>query len=760
MKRSFIKILSCVLAVVMALSTFPIFAFAKTTKPAVPKSVSATSTVNTVTVKWGKASKAKGYTLYKYDTKTKKSTTVASTTKTSYKVTKLKAGTTYCYYVKAYLLSGKKKVYSSASAKVTVSTLPTTPTVKVVAKAYNSIYVSWAKITGATSYKLQYSTDKTFKSGVKSFTQTALTKTISGLNEQTTYYFRLYAYRKVGTKTYTSAVSKVVYVKTPEKPTDSVTTVDFATTYQTINGFGASAAWWSKKVGTWSSEDATKAIELLYSKDKGIGLNIYRYNLGAGSAKTGWNDENPTNVNSVTGEGDDRMDVGKSAESFVDTYNAETGEFTYNWNNDEGAKNCLDIANVLCPNLRVTLFFNSPPVELTNNGRATGYYLQDSYVDENGITQPMGIASQNIIQSNYAPFAKYANACAKHFVDMGYRVTDVSPVNEPQFAWTTDEKVTNEAASDFGLAGWSSQEGCHYYANGDWVQGTQIRNSIELLYAEMIDSKNGYDSSYNYKMSAWEAAAAEAEYENNNKSAFVRYTESLLSYTKTKRYFDTLSVHSYWSDKARKQACRDYIDNNTKFDSLDIACTEYCQMTNDPTTGVFEQSSIIEWWDPARNGLGIDYGVQMARTMYEDLTVLNCVEWDWWTACSNGYYPDGLVYLPQDYKDHEGISTSKRLWCMGNYSKFIEEGAVRTKVTETNSRLLSSAYKNPDGSLAIVYVNTNDTALTTKLSVPNYSSYSVYTTDITHNLENTANASTSTGVINLPAQSVVTVVMK
>ena len=63
--------------------------------------------------------------------------------------------------------------------------------------------------------------------------------------------------------------------------TNKQTTIDTSTAYQTIEGFGASAAWWAQYVGGWDNLD--EIMELLYSKEKGAGLNIYRYNLGTGS---------------------------------------------------------------------------------------------------------------------------------------------------------------------------------------------------------------------------------------------------------------------------------------------------------------------------------------------------------------------------------------------------------------------------------------------------------------------------------------------
>ena len=60
-----------------------------------------------------------------------------------------------------------------------------------------------------------------------------------------------------------------------------ITVIDDSVTYQTMNGFGASACWWSQDVGEW--ENYEDIISYLYDSEKGIGLNIYRYNLGAGS---------------------------------------------------------------------------------------------------------------------------------------------------------------------------------------------------------------------------------------------------------------------------------------------------------------------------------------------------------------------------------------------------------------------------------------------------------------------------------------------
>ena len=64
--------------------------------------------------------------------------------------------------------------------------------------------------------------------------------------------------------------------------------------YQRFEGVGASGAWWAQIVGGWSHIDPesgkevrNRISELLYSKENGIGMQVYRYNIGAGSKHSG-----------------------------------------------------------------------------------------------------------------------------------------------------------------------------------------------------------------------------------------------------------------------------------------------------------------------------------------------------------------------------------------------------------------------------------------------------------------------------------------
>ena len=52
--------------------------------------------------------------------------------------------------------------------------------------------------------------------------------------------------------------------------------------YQTIENFGASDAWSMQELGTWSLENRNRVADLLFSRESGIGLSCWRFNIGGG----------------------------------------------------------------------------------------------------------------------------------------------------------------------------------------------------------------------------------------------------------------------------------------------------------------------------------------------------------------------------------------------------------------------------------------------------------------------------------------------
>jgi glucuronoarabinoxylan endo-1,4-beta-xylanase len=109
------------------------------------------------------------------------------------------------------------------------------------------------------------------------------------------------------------------------------------------------------------------------------------------------------------------------------------------------------------------------------------------------------------------------------------------------------------------------------------------------------------------------------------------------------------------------------------------------------------------------SGDGITSALLMAKQMHTDLT-LNLNAWHiWWlyNASGNG----GFLF------DTTNKVWSKRLWVLGNYSRFVRPGFKRVTTSGTvPSGVLLSAYTNPaDGTVVVVAVNNNTS--TTPLSV-------------------------------------------
>lgn len=186
--------------------------------------------------------------------------------------------------------------------------------------------------------------------------------------------------------------------------------------HQTFEGFGTSSAWWSQTIS--DEETAREIARLLYDDETGLGLDIYRYNIGGGEK------DNP---NTRIG------DPNRRTESFY-VLNEETGEYEYDFTRDANARRMLDMA-VEYGAKEVILFCNSPHFSMTASGHASG-----------GLTE----YSSNLPEENYAAFVDYVLTIADWFVAQGYPVTAISPINEPMWSWGGD---------------WVGQEGCHYTAD-------------------------------------------------------------------------------------------------------------------------------------------------------------------------------------------------------------------------------------------------------------------------------------------------------
>ena len=79
-----------------------------------------------------------------------------------------------------------------------------------------------------------------------------------------------------------------------ELPDEGVIFIDLSNRIQEVEGFGASDAWSMQFVGNWPDQKRKRIADLLFSMDEddlgnpiGIGLNTWRFNVGAGSIYQG-----------------------------------------------------------------------------------------------------------------------------------------------------------------------------------------------------------------------------------------------------------------------------------------------------------------------------------------------------------------------------------------------------------------------------------------------------------------------------------------
>ena len=170
-------------------------------------------TANTVTLKWNKIQGANGYRVYIYNKDSKEYEALATISKTSYKVSGLDSNTSYKFAVRAYAKTVSGNEWADDYEKITVRTLPQTPTIYVSSDDGNVIF-NWNKVQGATGYVVYWSDSKngSYKKLV-SVKGTSAESTKFDAGE--TYYFKVRAYTKTSSGNIYSAYSsaKSVTVK-------------------------------------------------------------------------------------------------------------------------------------------------------------------------------------------------------------------------------------------------------------------------------------------------------------------------------------------------------------------------------------------------------------------------------------------------------------------------------------------------------------------------------------------------------------------
>ena len=176
---------------------------------------------------------------------------------------------------------------------------------------------------------------------------------------------------------------------------------------QTMDYFGASDAWSMQFIGLWPQEKQNQIADWLFSmendengKPKGIGLSLWRFNVGAGSTEQG--------------------EASQIASPWMRTECFLQADGTYDWNKQQGQRNFLKLAKERGVT-KFLAFLNSPPVYYTQNGLATN-------------TGRGGTA--NLKPDCYEKYARFladvVEGVEKHD---GIKFNYICPFNEPDGHW-------------------------------------------------------------------------------------------------------------------------------------------------------------------------------------------------------------------------------------------------------------------------------------------------------------------------------------
>ena len=191
----------------------PVQTFAYSAKPSVVAGVKAASaSYQSTKLTWTKMTGASGYTIYRSLSKTGTYSAIANVgaAAVSYTNSGVKTGATYYYQVKAYINSDNGKIYGNTSAAVSAKPALSKPafSLKTGKKATKC---TWKATPGASGYVIYRATKKAgaYKAVYTKKSGKAGSDTMKKLTSNKTYYYKMKAYRTVGSVKVYSAFTAV-----------------------------------------------------------------------------------------------------------------------------------------------------------------------------------------------------------------------------------------------------------------------------------------------------------------------------------------------------------------------------------------------------------------------------------------------------------------------------------------------------------------------------------------------------------------------
>ena len=180
--------------------------------------------------------------------------------------------------------------------------------------------------------------------------------------------------------------------------------------------------------------------------------------------------------------------------------------------------------------------------------------------------------------------------------------------------------------------------------------------------------------------------------------------------------------------------------------TLRVWQTEYADLDGTGTT---------VWYS---NG-GMGEGLTWANYIYQAIVNSGCSAYLHWIGSQSSNSNAALIPI----ENNEPIVTG-RLWAFGQWSRYVRPGAVRLEASGSTSTLLTSAFKNTDGSVSVQTINNANSSASVRISTSGFtaSSAAAYVTSNSTNAISTLSTSLSKGVVSasVPGRAMVTFVLK
>ncbi|KAI0593103.1 glycoside hydrolase family 30 protein [Biscogniauxia sp. FL1348] len=167
------------------------------------------------------------------------------------------------------------------------------------------------------------------------------------------------------------------------------------------------------------------------------------------------------------------------------------------------------------------------------------------------------------------------------------------------------------------------------------------------------------------------------------------------------------------------------------------------------------------WQGAWFSGGGPGEGMTWANNIYTAIVNANASGYLHWIGAQTGTTNSKLIRI-----DGNTVTPAKRLWAFGQWSRNVRPGAVRVGVQGAPSSLRTAAFRNVDGSVAVLFINSGGSAASVQVSVAGEQTFAAmsadaYVTDNTNDFNATTVAVESgVGSVSVPARAMLSVVLR